>query len=419
MEARLWSVLRRRGALVVCAVLMFLLAIPEAHGQSQGRAWGWAPPRTPLQNARDLNIGFNGADTTGADDQIPYMDQFFAATEAYYEQQLGRRMPGDRHCHAYISWDVAEEPAGSTDVSKQGSRAWFEQWLANNQGHCDQALVTFKYVSGVSKGTGFPSPADYETAFVDFQQISWASTGWTGRFAFTPWNEPNNGNPSGDGLKTVLDPHTAADYYLAIRKHCSPRRRCWVAAGDFGSNGNLGEGFVQNCVNDRAPLCSNATYMDVYKHYLVVDARNYGLAKGMEFRPELFSYHGWDDINDYIKQNSNCNSLSDQKCTIYALLNSLSHNTWKFAQIWDTEVGAGQDPQTNPNPTAQACAASFLLRLTATASSRITRIYYTRIWDPNGQYWSLFDSAGAEKPAFSVLTDRNISYTPPDGSTCP
>ncbi len=411
------SFVRRIHAFVVGATFTFLLTAITAHGQFWGRGWG-KPPST-VQNAQNLNIGFNGADTTGADNQIPYIDQFFTATEAYYEQQLGRRMPGDRHCHAYISWDLAEQPAGSGNIRVSGSRAWFEQWLANYQGHCDQALITFKYVQGASTGAGFPTPADFETAFVQFQKISWAFTGWTGTFAFTPWNEPNNGSRSGDGLTTVLDAHTAADYYLAIRKHCSPLRHCRVAAGDFGSNGNLGEGFVQNCANDRAPLCSNATYMDTYKHYLVADARSYGLARGMEFRPELFSYHGWDDINDYIKQNSNCNSLSDSKCTIYSLLNSLSHNTWKFVEIWDTEVGAGQDPQTNPSPVTQACAAAFLLNLTASASSRITRIYYTRAWEPDGQYWSLFDSAGMEKPAFTVLADRSITYTPPWGSTCP
>lgn len=369
--------------------------------------------------AQNLNIGFNGADTTGADDQLPYIDKFFTATEAYYEQQLWRRMPGDRHCHAYVSWDIANQPQGAGSLSRQGSRAWFENWLQNYQGHCDQALITFKFVAGSSSGTGFPTVADFEAAFTNFLKTSWAYTGWTGRFAYTPWNEPNNGSLSGDGLHVVLDAHTAADYYLAMRRHCSPYRDCWVAAGDFGSNGNLGQGFVQNCAHDSAPLCSNATYMDTYKHYLVTDAPAFGLAHGRRFRPEIFSYHGWDDINDYINQNPNCNSLSDKTCTTYALLNSLSSNTWKFVEIWDTEVGAGQNPQTNPNPVTQACAASFLLSITASAHGRISRLYYTRAWEPDGGHWSLFDSSGAEKPAFSVLADRNISYTPPSGSTCP
>lgn len=411
------SLPHRAARLLACAALTLLLSAASAHGQS----WRGGGPQspTPAQLAQNLNIGFNGADTTGPDNQLPYIDRFFTATEAYYEQQLGRPMPGNRHCHAYVSWDVATYPAGSGSVTTQGSRAWFEQWLANYQGHCDQALITFKYVNKVSSGTGFPTPSAFEAAIVQFLNTSWAYTGWTGTFAYTPWNEPNNGSPSGDGLRIVLDPHTAADYYLAIRKHCSPDQQCWVAAGDFGSNGHLGEGFVQNCANDRAPLCSNATYMDTYKHYLVLDAPAYGLAVGHEFRPELFSYHAWDDINDYINQNPNCNSLSDQNCTTYVLLNSLSHNTWKFVQIWDTEAGAGQNPQTNPDPITQACAASFLLQLTAAAGPRIHRLYYTRAWEPDGKHWSLFDSSGAEKPAFSVLADRNVAYTPPAGSTCP
>ncbi len=402
--------------LALFAVVTLLPAL--VHGQAAHQN-GWTPPNPVLQNAQNLSFGFNGADTTGSDDQLPYIDQFFTATEAYYEQQLGRRMPGNRHCHAYVSWDIAEQQPGAGNVSLSGSRAWFEQWLQNYQGHCDQALITFKYVTGSSSGKGFPTTADFETAFTAFQQTSWAYTGWTGTFAFTPWNEPNNGSPSGDGLHAVLDPHTAADYYLAIRKHCSPFRNCWVAAGDFGSNGNLGQGFVQNCSNDTATLCSNATYMDTYKHYLVADAPSYGLAWGPWFRPEIFAYHGWDDVNDYINQNPNCNSLSDPTCTTYVLMNSLSQDTWRFVIIWDTEVGAGQNPQTNPNPVTQACAASFLLQITGTAGRRITRIYYTRAWEPDGEHWSLFDSSGAEKPAFAVLADRNIAYTPPAGSTCP
>lgn len=327
-------------------------------------------------------------------------------------------MPGERYCHAYLSWDIAEQPVGSGNSNKEGTRSWFENWLSSAQGHCDEALITFKYVAGVSTGTGFPTPAAYEAAFVKFQQTSWFYTGWTGRFLFTPWNEPNNGSPTGDGLHAVLDPQIAADYYLAIRKHCEPFR-CMVAAGDFGSNGHLGEGYVQNCANDAAPLCANATYMDAYKHYLMTDAPSYGLGHGMSFHPEIFAYHGWDDVNDYINKNPNCNSVSDASCTTYVLLKSLSQGTWKFVQIWDTEVGAGQDPQTNPDPVTQACAASFLLRLTATAGRRITHIFYTKAYMSNGEYWSLFDASGAEKPAFYVLADRNTSYVPPQGYQCP
>ena len=370
-----------------------------------------ASGQTVTQNAQNLNIGFNGPDN-----QLPYMATFYSATNAYY-QSIGRAsMPGNRHCHAYLSWDIAEQPVGSGPIGTEGSRSWFEDWLNHAQGFCDEALITFKYVGGVSNGTGFPAASDFETAFTIFQGTSWAYTGWTGTFAFTPWNEPNNGSPSGDGLHAVLDARTAADYYLAIRKHCSPSS-CSVAAGDFGSNGNLGDGFVQNCSDDVQPLCSNPTYMDTYKHYLVADAPAYGLAS--TFRPEIFAYHGWDDVNDYINQNPKCDSVTDKVCTTFVLLNSLSNDTWANVNIWDTEVGAGQNPQTNPTPVNQACAASFLLRLTALASSRISRIYYTRPNESDGQHWSLFDSTGAEKPAFGVLADRNTLYTPPPGYTCP
>ena len=325
-------------------------------------------------------------------------------------------MPGNRHCHAYLSWDIAEQAVASGPIGTEGSRSWFEDWLSHAQSSCDEALITFKYVAGVTGGTGFPAPSDFETAFTTFQATSWAYTGWTGTFAFTPWNEPDNGSPTGDGLKIILNAHTAADYYLAIRKHCDPSN-CTVAAGDFGSNGLLGDGYVQNCADDVAPLCSNPTYMDTYKHYLVADAPAYGLSS--TFRPEIFAYHGWDDINDYLNQNPKCNSVTDQVCTTFVLLNSLSDDTWANVKIWDDEVGAGQNPQTNPTPVNQACAASFLLRITAIAGSRIERIYYTKPDETDGQHWSLFDSTGAEKPAFAVLADRNTLYTPPPGYTCP
>ena len=373
--------------------------------------------QTVTQNAQNLNIGFNGPDA-----QFPYSDIFFAATAAYY-QTLGRTPPGNRHCHAYLSWDIAEHAVGSGNIAVEGTRSWFEDWLNHAEGHCDEALITFKWISGVSAvGTGNsptepPAPADYEAAFTAFVGTSWAYTGWTGSFAYTPWNEPNNGSGSGDGMTIVLDPHLAADYYLAIRKHCSPPG-CTVASGDFGSNGNLDVGFVQNCSNDSAALCSNATYMDEYKHYLVNDAPSYGFTSS--FRPEIFAFHGWDDVNDYINGSPQCISTADKDCTAWAVLNSMSEDTWTGVNIWDTEVGAGQNPQTNPDTITQACAASFLLRLTATVSPRISRIYYTRPDETDGEHWSLFDSTGAEKPSFTILADRDSAYTPPAGGEgCP
>jgi hypothetical protein len=98
---------------------------------------------------------------------------------------------------------------------------------------------------------------------------------------------------------------------------------------------------------------------------------------------------------------------------------SLTDGGWTKAIIWDSEVAAGQNPQSNPDATVQACAASYLLDLTASVSNRITRIYYTQPYTTAGTYYSLFTSDGTPKPAFYVLVDRNIAYQPPAGSTCP
>jgi len=372
-----------------------------------------ASGQTISQNAQNLNIGFNGPNR-----QLSYTTAFYAATNAYYRSIGSASMPGNRHCHAYLSWDIAEHPVGSGNINREGTRAWLEDWLKYAEGRCDEALLTFKYIDGVSKSKGFPTAADFEAAFERFQSISWAYTGWTGTFAFTAWNEPNNGARSGDGLSMPVDAKLAADYYLAIRKHCAPPS-CSVAAGDFGSNGHLGDGFIQRCTREDAALCRNASYLDQYKYYLANDAAAYGLGSGTSFRPEIFAYHGWDDMNDYINGNPNCGSVKDHNCTTWVLLKSLSNDSWAGSTIWDTEVGAGQNPQSNPDAITQACAASFLLRLTATASARITRIYYTRPYENDGEHWSLFTAAGEQKPAFTVLADRDTSYAPPGRKKCP
>src|SRR6202044_1029050 len=98
----------------------------------------------------------------------------------------------------------------------------------------------------------------------------------------------------------------------------------------------MGDGFIQHCGDDVAALCGNATYMDQYKHYIANDAASYGLGNGTSFRPEVFAYHGWDDINDYIKRNPNCDSVKNRNCTTWVLLNSLSNDGWAGSDIWDT-----------------------------------------------------------------------------------
>ena len=374
-----------------------------------------AHAQTTLQNAQNLNISFNGPK-----DQFPYTDQFFSATDAYYVS-IGRvSMPGNRHCHVYLSWDLGTQQAGSGNVNTEGSRAWFENFLAAAQGHCDRVLVTFKNIDGVTveSPNGYPTVSTYQTAVGDFLNTNWSYAGWTNgqtTFDYTAWNEPNLPGSGGDGYDSLQIPaERAADYYLVLRNACTSSNCGQVAAGDFGSNGPTAyEDFIQQCANDLAsPLCSNASYMDAYKHWIADDGTTYGLASG--FRPEIFSYNGWDDINNYINSSSKC--TDSDTCTIKAFFNALNGSTWTGSKFWDTEVAAGQNPESNPAAPLQACAAAWLLNLTASTSSRFERIYYTQPWDSDGEYWSLFTSAGATKPAFTVLADREITYT---GTSCP
>jgi len=389
--------------------------------------------QTVAQNALALNISFNGADTTGTDDQLPAVDQFYTATKAYYTS-LGKSMPGVRRCHAYVSWDVALQPAGSGSSTQEGSLVWLQTWLANEQGHCDDALITFKwyvgiscvYYTGCALGTTEepPHPVEVGNALSAFLAATW--TGWTGTFAFTPWNEPNNAAVSGDGFDNgdTVGARTAADYYLAMRDVCIPANGCSIAAGDFASNGSLWQDSIQNCADDTAALCGTATYMDTFKHYLNNDATAYGLASG--FRPEIFAFHGWSDANDYLNSNANCDAVTTKTCvtwlTYYAFATDThsANTTWTGVKFWDTEVGIGQDHTVaSPTNDEQAKAAAFIMDLSSTVSSRFWRLYYTRAWESDGAYWSLICSDGSTvRPSFTVWADRQTSYTN-TGSTCP
>ena len=80
-------------------------------------------------------------------------------------------------------------------------------------------------------------------------------------------------------------------------------------------------------------------------------------------------------------------------------------------KFWDTEVGVGQVGNTyNTAPTndQQAAIAAFLLDLTGTVSSRFWRLWYTRAWDPDGDYWSIFCSNSSRRPSETLWADREI-----------
>lgn len=369
----------------------------------------------PAQQATNINISFNGPSG-----QFTYMQQFWNATISYYQNVLGRNsMPGNRHCHVYLSWDLANQGVGSGPAGTEGSRAWWEAFLQAGNGTCDRILVSFKNIAGitVTSPNGYPTMAQYTPATNAFMDTDWSYAGWTkGNTAidYTPWNEPNMASGDGDGYTngTQVGAERLANYYLSLRAHCTASNCGQVAAGDFGSNGATAYlDFIQNCSNDEAAtLCSNASYIDVFKHYLALDTTNYGFAS--TFRPEVWSFHEWNDINNYINSSNKCN---DSKCTVKNFVNALQ-NDWSSATIWNTEVGAGQNPESNPSASLQACAAAWLLNLDSTVTTRISRIYYTRAYDSTGQYWSLYNSNGTTKASFTVLADRQTSYT---GASCP
>jgi hypothetical protein len=341
-----------------------------------------------------LNIGFND----GHVDQFGYYADYFDATPYH---------PGPRLCHAYIAWDVATRPPHSGDVTDPSARAFLDNWLAQAEGHCDDALISFKaHAHGAP-----PATSTYANAIEKFAAVDWrAEAGFTGTISLTPWNEPNNGADAGDGLGAPIDARVAARYYLAAERACR-KHACKVAAGDFASNGDMWNDFEFNCRNDNvAPsdLCKHkssvnpdgkgASYLDRYKNEIVDRAEEFGLPAG--FRPEVFAYHGWHDSNSYLNVASHCSTYGS--CVLRRILKSLG-GSWGHVVLWNTEDGVGQN--VDPGDATQACAAAFMLRLEA-ITPRVHRLYLTRLHGGGGQ---LLDGH-APRPALTVFEQRRMQY---------
>ncbi|HEY5922418.1 MAG TPA: hypothetical protein VIV11_12140 [Kofleriaceae bacterium] len=343
---------------------------------------------------KNLNVGFNNGFAT----QFAYYPGFFAAS-----------VPSPaRLCHAYVSWNVAHQAPWSGSISDHASRAFIDDWLQKAQGKCDEALISFKAMQPGDP----PATAAFADAFEKFVKVNWAAeTGFTGKLAYTAWNEPNNGDDAGNGLGKVIPPRVAARYYLVAERACR-KHGCKVAAGDFASNGNMWDDFRWNCSNDNVPpsqLCATkssmnpdgrgASYLDIYKNEIHNRAPDLGLGTG--FRPKYFAYHGWHDSNRYLNAGDHCSSY--ETCTLRRLLRAL-RGSWGEVVIWNTEDGVGQT--TAPDDREQACAAAFLLRL-HTISPRIKRLYVTRL---RGGPGTLVRADDTQRPAYGVLANRQRQF---------
>ena len=346
------------------------------------------PEETAPGDPAALAIGFNA----GYADQFDFFGDFYTVAA-----------PGPRLCHAYVSWNVALQPPNTGSIEDHASRAFIEDWLASAQGHCDEALISFK---AMAEGP-VPSTSAFAAAFEKFVAIDWAATtGFAGGFAFTPWNEPNNPAKSGNGLGLAIPPRVAARYYLVAERACRARG-CKVAAGDFASNGSMWDDYKANCATaDVAPaeLCATASYLDLYKNEIVNGATALGLPVGL--RPQYFALHGWHDSNRYLDAADHCGTY--ETCTLRRVLRSM-RGTWDGVELWNTEDGIGQT--SSPDDDAQGCGAAFLVRL-STISSRVRRLYITRLRGGPGQ---LFRADRTPRPAMTVLATRQRTF----GSNCP
>ncbi len=398
-------------------------------------------------NAHDIVIGFNsGADSGGADN-FRYYPFFFAATAH------------PRICHTYVMWDVALQsggnegrvanlPSGADKTAPSGSRPAFEYWLsqAETVGLCDEVTVSFKgayvdsngprvgavcpdgtKIKAGSKGCEAPTEKQVREAFDAFLATDW---GFSGKFSFTPWNEPNNAGDAGDGLGTVIPASLAAHYWLAMENVCKTQS-CEVAAGDFASNGTWWKDFEWNCANDNVanmteqrnggtycvhPSDRNpgnkleASYLDNYKDTIAQASGNGGYPHlGAQARPKVFAYHGWHDANEYVDHDQHCTDYGN--CATREVLTSLG-GSWGSVKIWDTEVGSSQGETLTDEE--QACGAAFLLRLSA-ITPRIERIYYTRLHGGGGELVEGQIGSTTNPPkaraALGVLVNRKTTYS--------
>ena len=344
-------------------------------------------------SASTIDIGFDG-----------FADQFGDYSTFYAIDKTHTHL-----CHGYFAWNVGSQPPKSGDPSDQSSRAYLDNWLAAAEGHCAEVLIAFKSMSNRAA----LDEDDFTTAFQDFVDTDWeAETGFTGKFDFSTWNEPNNPGTAGNGLGVQIEANLAARYYMNATKLCRSHD-CEVVAGDFATNGTMWDDLEWNCANDNVELdqlCAEhssenpahaaASYLDKYKNEIAQHRDDTRYALGADFHPMVFAYHGWHDTNEYLGDGAHCDSYGD--CAARRLETSLG-GMWSATDIWDTEDGMGQNGALSDHD--QACGAAFLLRL-ATITSRVKRVYITRL---SGGTDELIDASGA-RPALGVLANREKTY---------
>jgi hypothetical protein len=373
---------------------------------------------TALLAAACAACGAGSGDATGTDEQdlsagaimVGYTLGFASVFANPQFDDLWTSTRGAAHrriCHAYPAWDVADQSPGAPG---NGNRAAFQAIYDTATGANERCelLVSFK-----TTNDAVPSVDAYEKAMVAFQAT------WPEVHDFTAWNEPNNDNPPGNGLTApkTLGATTAAEYYLALRKHCDPTDGCHVAAGDIVGWGSV-EAFETTCKGAAPDGCADGSFLDRYKHVIDSEATRFALPRG--FRPEYFAIHPWYDSFQYTQHKARCDS--NDTCVTRSTLASLS-GSWSRAHVWITEVGVEDDDGHDvghSNEFTQACGASFLLRLFAT-SNRITRVYYSHFCGPGANGDSGLVTPGPHgscatgttpRKAMTVLRDRVSHYSP-------
>jgi hypothetical protein len=376
----------------------------------------------------DINIGFGGAHKHSGDAfQFGAIHDFFNASVV---------TPAPRLCHLYVAWDIA---LPTTNGKILGEGRELSDWLGDRKpgddtssqaiapNPCEEVLVSFKgtKAEGGAEPTGLDDdpascPRCFGTAFRAFlvkYWDTWASKAPTDRahvFSFTAWNEPNNGHDAGDGRGKALSPEVAALYYLMARKICNEAAYgCKVAAGDMASNTPFIDQFATNCEDDDVgpKACGKASWLDDYKVSIANHANDARFGFGAKFKPDIWAYHAWQEINDYTyyrdKHPDPCNG-QDTDCATGLMVRALKGDRWKGAELWDTEVGVGQQGarRGDVDDRTQAEGAAYLLKVSAAAG--VSRIYYQGVEDDTDP-WRI--TCGVRRrPSWDVLAKRQTTF---------
>jgi hypothetical protein len=243
-------------------------------------------------------------------------------------------------------------------VRRRRELGWYAAWLRAARAHGIEALVAFN--ADPSHQHQLPSTSAYGSAVQAFMALfPWVHD-------YTPWNEENH-----PLQPTAANPRRAAEYFNWLSAHCSS---CTVTAADVLDIANM------------------APWLRRFRRWA--------------HHPRLWGLHDYVDL------------WQGTNRRLGLLLRTVPGEVWitetgGVVWRWERPVGAHR-ARFVVHPEAQAALTAARLRSAATASRRVTRIYYYQWRVPHTLGWArahrtlswdsgLMRPDCSPRPAFSVL----------------